>query len=217
MRLPLLLSASGLLLALSNLLGGTVLDSQSAPITEAEAKKWELSLSSGTYFVKDGPDFVNPTITADRDWLHLEARYNYEALNTGSLWLGYNLSFGEKLAFGVTPMVGGVFGDICGVAPGYKITVNYKMFELYTLGQYFIDDTTHEENFFYTWSELTCSPVDWFKFGLVVDRTKLAVENFDIRRGPLVGFKYKCLDFSVYWLNPGSSDETVLLYTALNF
>ena len=217
MRLPLLLSASGLVLALSNSLGGTVPDSQSAANSEVEHNKWEFSLSSGTYFVKGGPDFVNPTVTADRDWLHLEARYNYEALNTASLWLGYNFSFGEKLVFGVTPMVGGVFGDISGVAPGYKITVSYKMFELYTLGQYFIDDTRHEDNFFYTWSELTCSPVDWFKFGLVVDRTKLAVENFDIRRGPLVGFKYKCFDFSVYWLNPGSSGETVLLYTALNF
>lgn len=217
MRLSLLLSVGGLVLALSNSLGGTIPDSQSAANTEAEDKKWEFSLSSGTYFVKNGPDFVNPTVTADRDWLHLEARYNYEALNTGSLWLGYNFSFGEKLVFGVTPMLGGVFGDISGVAPGYKITVSYKMFELYTLGQYFIDDTTREENFFYTWSELTCSPVDWFKFGLVVDRTKLAVENFDIRRGPLIGFKYKCLDFSVYWLNPGSSDQTVILYTALNF
>ena len=55
---------------------------------------------------------MQPTFTADRDWLHLEARYNYEALDTGSAWVGYNFSGGETLAWEFTPMIGGVFGDM---------------------------------------------------------------------------------------------------------
>ena len=60
------------------------------------------------YLVPDSRDYVQPTITADRDWLHLEARYNYEDLDTGSAWVGYNFGGGEKLAWEFTPMLGGV-------------------------------------------------------------------------------------------------------------
>lgn len=217
MRLQLALYAAGLAFALSKSLGGTATNSHPETTLQAEEKAWEFSLSTATYFVPEGRDFVNPGVTADRDWLHLEARYNYESLNTGSLWLGYNFSFGEKLAFAVTPMLGGVFGDITGVAPGYSITVSYKTFELFTQGEYFIDDTTRENNFFYTWSELSCSPVDWFRFGLVVDRTKVLGDDFEIRRGPLVGFKYKCVDLTGYWLNPTSDNETFILSVALSY
>ena len=42
---------------------------------------------------------LQPTITADYGWLHLEARYNYEGLDTGSAWIGYNFSVGDKLTF----------------------------------------------------------------------------------------------------------------------
>jgi hypothetical protein len=42
-------------------------------------------------------NYVQPTIRADRGWLHLKARYNYEALDIGSAWVGYNFSVDEKL------------------------------------------------------------------------------------------------------------------------
>src|SRR4051812_5734785 len=58
---------------------------------------WEYTISSSVYVPLHSQDYVNPIITADRDWLHIEARYNYEALKTGSLFLGYNFSFGDKL------------------------------------------------------------------------------------------------------------------------
>src|SRR5262245_8022581 len=84
MRFALQLRAVALILGLSTSLGETVPNSSQESIAETEEHKWELSLSTATYFVQDGRDFVNPTITADRNWLHLEARYNYESLNTGS-------------------------------------------------------------------------------------------------------------------------------------
>jgi len=39
----------------------------------AEQKKWEFSLSANSYFVRDDQNFIQPTVTADCDWLHLEA------------------------------------------------------------------------------------------------------------------------------------------------
>jgi hypothetical protein len=79
----------------------------------------------------DGTSYVNPVFTADHKWLHLEARYNDEELHTGSLWIGYNfsrgdLSEGDKWAFSITPMIGGVFGRTDGIALGCEASLNYR-------------------------------------------------------------------------------------------
>src|ERR1051325_1467193 len=98
----------------------------------SEPSEWECALSIATYLAQNGRDYANPSISADHDWLHLEARYNYESLKTGSVWFGYNFSIGEKLTLEATPMFGGVFGDVTGFAPGYAMTVSYKALELFT-------------------------------------------------------------------------------------
>src|SRR4029077_272205 len=126
-------------------------------------------------------------------------------------------SFGEKLTFEVTPMVGGVFGDITGFAPGYAISISYKPFDFFTQGEYFFDSAIHAGDFFYTWSELSCSPSRWFRFGIVIDRTKALGSDFDIRRGPLVGFNYKGVDLTTYWLSPESRDATFIFAVTFNY
>src|SRR5205809_519324 len=142
----------------SSLGGGTATDLSTA---EPPEKQWEYSVSVSTYVPLHSQDYANPVVTADRDWFHAEARYNYEALKTGSVWLGYNFSFGEKLVFEATPMVGGVCGNSTGFAPGYSISITWEPVEFFTQGEYFIDANTHAENFFYTWSELSCSLTSW--------------------------------------------------------
>ena len=65
--------------------------------TEAsDDKAWSFSASAYTYIVPDSANYGQPTFTADRGWRHLEARYNYEALDTGSVWVGYNFSGGRS-------------------------------------------------------------------------------------------------------------------------
>jgi hypothetical protein len=197
--------------------GGTEPNVRPKVADETTPDEWECSLSISTYLVQNGRDYANPNLVADRDWLHLEARYNYEAIKTGSLWLGYNFSVGKKLAVEATPMLGGVFGDITGIAPGYTISISYEPFELFTQGEYFFDAAIHAGNFFYSWSELSCAPASWFRVGVVVDRTKALGSKFDIRRGPLIGFKYKKVDLTTYWLSPGSRDAAFIFTVALNF
>ena len=209
--------AAALTSVVSVSLGGTETNVQLEVADETAENEWEYSLSTSTYLVQHGRDYANPTLVADRGWVHLEARYNYEAIKTGSLWLGYNFSFGKQLAFEVTPMFGGVFGDITGLAPGYTISISYEPIEFFTQGEYFFDAGNRSGNFFYSWSELSCAPVTWFRAGIVIDRTRALGSNFDIRRGPLVGFKYKNVDLTTYWLSPGSRDATFIFTVALNF
>src|SRR5262249_52068401 len=150
-------------------------------------------------------------------WLHLEARYNYEALDTGSVWLGYNLSGGEKLTWELTPMLGGVFGDTRGIAPGYKGSLGWWKLQLYSEGEFLIDTGDTSESFFYNWSELTLSPWDWFRFGLVTQRTRLYQTDRDIQRGVLAGISFKRLDFTTYVFNPDESKPTVVLAVSFHF
>jgi hypothetical protein len=203
---------------LSDSLGGTeAAASATDTATENEESSWQFSLTGTTYVARNAHDYFNPTLTADGDWLHLEARYNYEALKTGSIWLGYNFNTGDKLAISVTPMLGGIFGDLTGIAPGYTIELNYGPFEAYTQGEYFIDTGMRSGNFFYNWSEFSIVPVRWIRVGLVLDRTKALGDDLSIRRGPLLGFRYKDFDFTTYWLSPGSNESTFVFAATINF
>ena len=53
------------------------------PISATTAS-WSGSASLFTYAVPEEDDFVQPTVGVDHDWLHLEARFNYEDIDTAS-------------------------------------------------------------------------------------------------------------------------------------
>ena len=194
----------------------TIATNQASALQAPPEKIWSFSLSASTYIVPDSTDYVQPTLAVDRRWLHLEARYNYEAADTGSAWIGYNLSTGEKVSFELTPMLGVIFGETTGTAPGYKLTLGWWKLELYSEGEYVFDTHDSSESYFYTWSEFTLAPVDWFRFGLVVQRTKLYETDFDIQRGVLAGLSFEHLDLTAYIFNP-DDDPTVVLGVAVNF
>jgi len=184
---------------------------------DSASARWNFSAWAEMFIIPGEEDFFNPTFYARHQSLHLEARYNYEAQKAGSLWVGRNFSFGDKLVFAVTPMVGGVFGDLNGIAPGYNLSLSYGKVELSSQTEYVFDLQNRSGNFFYTWSELTYSPVDWFRTGLVVQRTKAYETDLDIQRGLLAGFSYKKIDFTAHVFNFGWTDPTVVLAVGVNF
>ena len=184
---------------------------------EPEAKSWLFSLSAYGYFIPDDRDYAQPTITADYGQLHLEARYNYEALETASAWVGYSFSGGEKLAWEFTPMLGGAFGDTYGIAPGYKGSLSWWKLELYSEGEYLFDVDESSDSFFYNWSELTLSPVDWFRIGMVTQRTRVYETEREVQRGILVGFSFKRIDLTTYVFNPDDSKPVFVVAGAVSF
>lgn len=189
---------------------------QGGVVSEPEPDSWAFSVAAFAYSVPDDGDYVQPIVTADRDGLHLEARYNYESLDSGSVWLGYNFNGGEGLAWEVTPMLGGVFGDVAGVAPGYKYTLGWSMLELYSEGEYVIDTDNTSDSFFYSWSELTLSPLEGFRFGLVMQRTRVYESDREIQGGVLVGFTHEWMDLSAYVLGPEDDKPIYVVAVALD-
>ena len=189
--------------------------------TEARAQTptdaWSFSAAAYTYIVPDDDNYVQPTVTADRGWLHLEGRYNYEALQTGSAWFGYNFDGGKTVAWEITPMIGGIFGDTSGVAPGYKGSVSWWKLELYSEGEQVFDSDDSSDSFFYNWSELSLAPVDWLRFGLVTQRTRAYDTDRDLQRGLLVGITYERLDVTTYLFNPDDEDPTLVIAVGVSF
>jgi len=185
--------------------------------TVSEAPGWEFEASVYGYFPPDDVHYGQPTIAADRGALHLEGRYNYEGLRTGSVWIGCNLGAGEALRLDVTLMAGGVFGNTRGFAPGYKLTLSYGKFELYSEGEYVIDMRDVDGDFFYNWAQLGYSPLDWLTVGLASQRTRVYETGLDVQRGLFVGVTYKSVSLTTYVFNPGWETPTVVAALAVRF
>ncbi len=184
--------------------------------TNAQEKQWNFSADANFYFIPDD-FFILPVFKADKNKLHLEARYNYEDRETFSGWVGYNFSGGKKVEYTITPMVGGVVGLSDGIAPGLEFTFTYKSFELYNESEYFIDVETNENNFLYSWMDLTYSPTDWLWVGLSGQRTRLYQTDLDIQRGLLIGGSYKSFELTGYLYNLGFDDPFVLITLSASF
>ena len=173
-----------------------------------QAADWDVSATVSGYLVPDGRNYVESVITADRRWLHLEGHYNYEDLRTASVWIGRNLSAGRNVSLHYTPMVGAVFGRTTGIAPGQRITLDWRRLEFYSENEW-VFNTRTRAHFFYSWSELTISPTGWLRIGLVGQRTHVIQTGRVIERGFLVGFNHERVGFTAHVLNP---DKQKALY-----
>ena len=91
----------------------------------AEETSWSFSLSAYTYIVPDDV-YVQPTARADRGRLHLEARYNYEELETLSVFAGWTFASEGELEASLTPMLGLVAGETDGLAPGLEFDLGWR-------------------------------------------------------------------------------------------
>ena len=180
-------------------------------------KDWELFASAYTYILPDAANYVQPTFTADRGRLHLEARYNYEAQKTGSAWFGLNFSGGETVEWELTPIVGAVFGEVDGIAPGYKGSISWRRISLYSESEYVIDTADSSESFFYNWSELTYSITESLRAGLVIQRTRAYQTDRDVQRGLIVGYSYRRAEFSFCLFNPDDDKPSAAFSVGYRF
>ena len=171
--------------------------------------EWKFDVEANLNFTD--PFFILPLVTADKSYLHLEVRYNYESLNTASGWIGYNLKGGNNFDYIITPMLGGVIGRLDGVAGGLEITLNYFELQLFSEMEYVFDLESSENNFFYNWTDLTYAPLDWMWFGLSTQRNKVYQTNSYFQWGPFAGVGYDQLELTSYFYNPGSDDFYLIL------
>jgi hypothetical protein len=190
---------------------------QNAPDRRAVQPGWTFSAAFSGYFVADSSNYLQPTITADRGLAHFEVRYNYEGRETGSAWLGCNFGGGETVAWELVPIFGGVFGATSAVAPGYRGSLSWRALTAYSESEYVFDARDSSDSFLYNWSELTVSPIDWLRFGLVVQRTRAYRSDRDIQRGVLVGVSRGRVELTGDVFNVDESSPTVVVALSLNW
>lgn len=184
---------------------------------QSDSSQWNFSTDVNFYLIPDD-FFVLPVFRADKDKLHLEARYNYEDRETFSGWIGYNFSGGDDVfSYTFTPMLGGVVGLSNGIAPGLEFTITYKNFELYSEMENLFDLQDSENNFYYNWADLTYSPTDWLWLGISGQRTRLYQTDLEIQRGIIVGAGFKNIELTTYSYNIGFADPFFIITLSASF
>lgn len=189
--------------------GGVV----TAPTPTAGPAGWEFDLSASYYSFRSQDDFTLAVLRADRGSLHLEARYNYEAMDSGSIFAGWTFEGGDKLTWAMTPMFGVVFGQKEGFAPGLELSLGYGIVDFYSESEYVRDTETKEDSFTYSWNELGISPLDWLRFGVVTQRTMTYQSERDIQRGTFVQGMYRKVTVAGYVFNPDDAESRFAVFS----
>jgi hypothetical protein len=149
----------------------------------AASDPWKLNFALTGYYVPDGTSYLQPTLMADHNGLHLEARYQYEELNSGSAWIGINLAGGKTVQVAFTAMGGVVFGDLEGIAPGAEITVTFWRLAYYGEAEYVYDVGSGSGDFFYAWTQFTFQLDRAWSAGLAFQRTRTVQTGLALDRG----------------------------------
>jgi hypothetical protein len=186
-------------------------------VQDSTKSAWSFSASGYYYLIpgdKNSGTFIG---TADYKKLHLEARYNYEDRNTGSAFAGWRLETGNKIQLEVIPVIGIVFGNTNGLAPGLELSVTYKKLDYYSESEWLVDFAGNENNFFYTWSELAISPLGGLRTGMSFQRTRLYQTELDVQVGAFAEYSFGKFTGGVHYFNPFSNDEFVILTLNIDF
>lgn len=191
---------------------------QSSPAeTDSSESDWQFEGVIYTYFLPEGTDYLAPVIYADYKSIHIEARYNYEDKKTTSVFGGYRFETGNNLIVGATPVVGFVFGNTDGIAPGLILDLAYGKFDFYSESEYVLDYESSENNFFYTWSELAISPLENFRTGFSANRTRLHQTGKDIQHGIFAQYSIGKITGGAHYFNPFTEDYFFIATLGVEF
>jgi hypothetical protein len=178
---------------------------------------WSFSLSGFYYYVPEDKNLLSFIGYADHKRFHLEARYNYEDRNTGSVFGGWRFETGNSFEFAATPMVGVIFGNLDGIAPGLELEATYGKFGYYSETEYVIDFSGDENNFVYVWGELVFKPIPALDIGVTYQKTRLYQTDVDIQWGILSKYSFGRFTAGAYYFNPFTSDDFIVFSLSLDF
>ncbi len=171
--------------------------------------KWSGSLAGYYYFIPG--DKIPPTITGctNHKSLHLESRYNYEDINSLSVFAGYNFEkqYG-KLDVTITPMAGILVGHTKGVLPALELNASWCFITLYSENEYMLDFKGKKNYFFYSWSQLSAQTFKNISAGVLAQSLRWYQTKFAIQRGIYIEYNLKNFTLGLYYFNP---------FTAFNF
>ena len=206
----------------ASLAGALAVAIAASPLCAAEQNapaEPEISAAATAYWyvMRDQPDFGVGVATLDRGPLHLEARYNYEARDSASLFAGWKFSGGDQVTWSATPIIGGLFGATRGVVPGLEASVAWESLDFYIEAEYVRDLDDASASYFYAWSEIGWTPVQWLRAGLVGQRTHTIDNGRDLQRGAFAQLILGKATLGIYAFNPDSGARYLIAAFGLRF
>jgi hypothetical protein len=168
---------------------------------------WSFSLTAYPTNVRDGDSYTSAIALADRGALHLEARYNYEAIGARSAFVGWSFSGGENITWMIRPLLGGAWGSVSAAVPGLEASAAWKNLDFYVEAEYVRDSKSQSDSYTYAWSELGYRPLSWLRGGIASQRTRIYAGERDIQLGPFLQATWKKVTIGGYWFNPGSNEQ----------
>lgn len=188
-----------------------------ATVLAAEPPATTIAATGYYYAMRDEPNFAVGVTTLDHGSWHLEGRYNYEAHNAGSAFIGWKFKGGEDITFEVTPMVGALFGAARGVVPGVEASIAWGPFDAYIEAEYVDDRNSADASYYYAWSELAWKPAEWLRVGLVGQRTHTVDTGRDWQRGVFAQATIGKVTLGAYAFNPDSGARYVIVSLGARF
>jgi hypothetical protein len=160
----------------------------------------EVAVEQYHYMGKGQPYVFMPIahFQTSRNW-YAEARYNYEDIETFSLYFGKSFSGEKSLGYSLTPIAGASIGRFRAISTGLNVDLEYGKFFFSAQSQYSVatDKGKGSDDFFYSWSEAGFQPVEWFFAGASFQQTYMANEKL-MEPGALIGFSFGRFTIPVY-------------------
>ena len=175
------------------------------------------SITGYAYLLPDQPNYGMAVGSVNYGALHLEARYNYEARASASVFVGWTFAGGKEVTWEVTPIIGTLFGRSRGLVPGVEASVAYKAFDVYVEAEYVFDRQSSSDNYLYAWSELGWTPVEWLRVGIVGQRTRVVDNDRELQRGLLLQVFAGKATISAYAFNPDNSNRYATVAVGFEF
>ena len=138
-----------------------------------------------------------------------EARYNYDAEQSFSIYAGRTFTRQDTLAYSLTPMAGIVAGKFKGGSAGMNMVLDYRRLSFSSVFEYCFSGKNN--SFFFNWSELGYQLTKHLYAGLALQQTCMYNTTTVWEPGLQLGLSFGKWVFPVYAFNPGNSKKYFVL------
>jgi len=139
-----------------------------------------------------------------------EVRYNYEDVQTISMYAGKTFSGGNKFNYTLTPLIGYSAGNFTGSSLALNNEVDWKNFYFSSQSQYSFSFKKEVSNFFFTWSELGYNVSSNFFAGAALQYT-WQLNKGEGEPGFVAGINFKNFSVPFYVFNPFKQASYIVL------
>ena len=143
-------------------------------------------------------------------------RYNYEDINTLSVYGGKNFNNGTAFRTDLTPMIGFSAGLFNGVSLALNADAEWKGLYISTQSQYSLPVKSNSAAFYYNWTELGFYVTEFFFTGITIQSTRTK-EKMETEPGFAAGLDFKWFSIPVYFFKPLTAEPYLIVGVNMGF